>query len=148
MSTYAMLVKNVVDSVIVAEKTFCEHLVQTTPCTGYVEINNQCVSPGDIHLGGGLFESPAPVVVERTVISRDEFFGRLTDDEYGGLIQLSRRDDAVGTKVSGFLRWLEILGAVDLASDRVVTGFQWLVDQGYLTTERRDEILAPIEEIT
>lgn len=143
MANYALLVKNVVDNVIVADSTvLLDKMVSNREITSYINVTGMAVCPGDIHLGGGVFESPT--AVPRALLTKEEFFSRLTDEEYGGLIILSRRDDAVGVRISGFLRWLEILGALDVTEERIVAGFQWLVDQGYLTSERRDEILASV----
>lgn len=92
----------------------------------------------------GTYLPPPPVI--RTLLSREEFFSRFTDEEHGALLRLARADTAIGEKVAGFLRWLEILGGVDVTSDRVIQGFDFFVTQGWLTSTRRDELLAPIEE--
>lgn len=144
MANYALISNHIVGGIIVAEQAFIDGYLPSSPYDEAVPVDDWTGNPPKVgcYWDGVDFTDPDPVY--RSALSKEEFFSRFTDTEYGALLRLSRADTAIGERVAGFLRILEILGAIDVTEDRVVAGFQFFVDQGWLTEARRDELLAPV----
>ena len=89
------------------------------------------------------YHEPVPYVPSN-LLSGDDFKARLTLQEKQWLGKKSREATTPGPQIKDFLDAMNLLGAIDVTDPDVVSGFQWLVDNGILTSDRRDEILAPL----
>jgi len=126
MVKLAQITNGVVDNVIVGEPAQFPDLTDVT---------GKRVAPGYIDNGDGTFSPPPapPPSWDSTL----EFLREFTRQERINIRAAAKQDPVV----EDFMEMLEKADGVDSTDSDVTEGMQYLVDNGHLSSTRRDEIL-------
>jgi hypothetical protein len=147
MARYAEVISNIVERIIIAE------LNELPATTGFWDdVSNKLCNVGWIE-AGGTYTAPVPVPTTRFVLDRAEWVYTWTPSELRSLKKAAAGDlspapvpDAVSEKIDQLIMAIQLTNSFDVQSDKAYQFYDYLVQEGFITQARADELQAGITE--
>jgi len=128
--------------VIIAEQDF----IDTMPGT-WVDITGEAGVGIGWQWNGTTWRAPEPPpTVYRKILSGLEWVETFTADEWRSLKSLSQQDTTPGRRLDQLLDAIKLTNSVDIASPKMQQFYSYLVNQGWITQARADELQTGIQE--